>query len=240
MEDNPATTRAKPVLVIEIDGNEIAVLSRRAPPLGSEAASQSSPAMDEEALEPEDSELLDIAAAVAAQHSALNGCESDLRSLLSLVTLRSELARQIGGDPRRVVDEAGEAEMLRAKMRGEVMQTVWREDMLAPKDVAVALGANPTNREKVRQYRDRSWLVGLPAGRGYLYPAFQFDPRRRDVFPEVREVNLILGAVDDPWGVASWWISEHARLRTRPADIVGTSRADDLLAAAGAMVEPIG
>ena len=112
--------------------------------------------------------------------------------------------------------------------------------MLEARDVALALGARQENRERVRRYRERSWLLGLPAGRGYLFPAFQFDAARRDVTPEVRTVNEQLDAAGDPWGVASWWISRNDRLGARPRDLVGTERADELAEAAGALTRPLG
>ena len=187
-----------------------------------------------------ESELLDAAASLAARHHALDGDESRLRSWLTLLTLRSDLSRELGGEPRHVLDEVEQTVLLQAQVQGEAVRTIWREPMLEPRDAALALGANRTNREKVRRYRERSWLLGLLAGRGYLYPAFQFDPRRRDVFTEVRAVNERLEAASDPWGVASWWISRHARLGARPVDLVGTDRADDLATVAEAAVEPIG
>lgn len=156
------------------------------------------------------------------------------------LALRSELAHRFGGEPRHVLDDFEQTVMRQANLQGEAIQTIWREGMLEPRDAAVALGARESNREKVRQYRERSWLLGLPSGRGYLYPAFQFDPERRDVFPEVRAVNERLGAASDPWGVASWWISRHARLSARPVELVGTKRADDLIDVAEAVVEPVG
>ena len=187
-----------------------------------------------------ESDLLDAAASLAARHQSLQDDESQLRSWLTLLTLRTDLARQIGGEPRRVLHETGLNVMTQAKTSGEAIQTIWRERMLESRDAAVALGAKPTNREKVRQYRERSWLLGLPSGRGFVFPAFQFDPERRDAFPEVRAVNERLSAASDPWGVASWWISRHARLGARPVDLVGTGRADDLVTVAEAVVEPVG
>lgn len=192
------------------------------------------------ALPAEGSDVLDAAASLAARHHALEGDESQLRSWLALLALRSDLVRQLGGEPRRVLDDVGQALMAQARLQGEAMQTIWREPMLEPKDAAVALGAKATNREKVRQYRERSWLLGLPSGRGYLYPAFQFDHERRDVFTEVRAVNERLEAANDPWGVASWWISRHARLGARPADLAGTDRGDELVAVAAAATELVG
>ena len=188
----------------------------------------------------EESDVLDAAASLAARHHALEGDESQVRSWLALCALRSDLARRLGGQPRQVLDDAGQALMAQARLQGEALQTIWRKPMLEPKDAAVALGARATNREKVRQYRERSWLLGLPSGRGYLYPAFQFDPNRRDVFAEVRAVNEQLEAANDPWGVASWWISMHARLGARPADLVGTHRADDLVTVASVGTELVG
>lgn len=192
------------------------------------------------ALPAEESDVLDAAAALAARHHALEGDESRLRSWLALFAVRSDLARQLGGGPRQVLDDVSQALMAQAGLQGDAMRTIWREPMLEPKDAAVALGAKATNREKVRQYRERSWLLGLPSGRGYLYPAFQFDHERRDVFPEVRAVNERLEAANDAWGVASWWISRHARLGARPADLVGTDRGDGLVAVAAAATELVG
>ncbi len=186
------------------------------------------------------SEPLDAAATLAARYEALVGEEDELRSWLGLLARRSEMTRAVAGAPARILDDLEQSMVEQARLRGEVMRTIWQEPMLTPAAAAVALGARKSNREKVRRHRERSWLVGLPSGGGYLYPAFQFDAERRDVFPEVRAVNERLDAAGDPWGVASWWISTHARLGARPADLVGTDRADDLLKAAAAALEPIG
>lgn len=92
--------------------------------------------------------------------------------------------------------------MLQARVSGESIATIWREAMLESRDAAAALGARPDNRERRCVSIDRGqWLLGLPSGRGYLYPAFQFDVGRRNVFEEVRHMNEMLRAADDPWGV---------------------------------------
>ena len=187
-----------------------------------------------------ESDLLDAAASIAARHHALEGDETLLRSWLVLLAQRSDLVRQLGGTPRHVLDEVGQTVMAQARLQGEAIHTIWREPMLQPGRAAVALVAKETNREKVRQYRERSWLLGLPLGRGYVYPEFQFDHERRSIYLEVRTVNELLGAAGDPWGVASWWISTHARLGARPLELVGTDRSDDLLAVAGAATELVG
>ena len=184
--------------------------------------------------------LLDVAARLAARHQALAGDEERVRSLLELLASQHELARQLGGEPRRVLDEQERVLLLQAQIEGEALRAIWDEPMIESRDAAVALGARRENRERVRRCRERSWLLGLPSGRGYLYPAFQFDSARRDVAPEVRTVNEQLDAAGDPWGVASWWISRNDRLAARPRDLVGTERAGELAAAARALTEPLG
>lgn len=190
--------------------------------------------------EANDSRWLEIAALFATRHSGLEHDERRVRSLLTLLASRRELTGQIGGSPREVFDATAYRELIQARLRGEAMEAIWQVPMLEPNGAAVALGAKPANRELVRQRRMRSWLLGLPRGRGYLYPVFQFDHLREDIFPEVRTVNELLGAVDDPWGVASWWISTNARVDAAPMELVGTDRADDLPVLARAVAEPVG
>ena len=214
------------------------------------------------ALELDETHLLDTAAGIAAQHHALTDHKADVRNLLALYALQDEFSQQLADGPRNiiVIDDVERRLMNRARWRGEAMAAIWQEPMLEARVAAVALGVKPANREKVSQFRQRSWLLGLPSARRYLYPEFQFDPRRSDVYAAVRTVNEMLNAVSDPWGVASRWFSPHARLGVRPADLVGadpTSIAaahpddhqaidraehweDDLVAAAEAVIEPVG
>lgn len=184
--------------------------------------------------------LLEFAASLAARHHAFEGDETRLRSWLQLLAIQRDIAQKLGGEPYQVWHDVGQDLLTQARLQGEAIQTIWREPMLEPKTVAAALGAKATNREKVRQYRRRSWLLGLRTGRGYTYPAFQIDGERRDVFPEVRLVNVRLDAANDPWGVASWWVSGNARLGTRPLELVGTDRAEDIVTVAGTVTELVG
>lgn len=193
-----------------------------------------------DALGSSDARLLDAAASFAACHNALKGQEDRLRGFLGLLTLRCASASELGAEPRQVFDSLERMVTESAQLEGEAIRTIWREPMLKPAAAAVALGAKAANREKVRRLRLRSALLGLPHGNGFLYPAFQFDTRRCDIFPEVRAVNHRLGSDEDPWGVASWWVSQHSRLRARPVDLVGTDRAGDLAAVAATMVEALG
>ena len=116
----------------------------------------------------------------------MKGHQAQLRTWLTLLTLRSDLARQIGGEPQHLLDQFGLAALTQATLRGAAIQSIWREPMLEPRDAALALGAKRTNREKVRHYRAKSWLLGLPSGHRFVYPAFQFNLERRDAFSEVR------------------------------------------------------
>lgn len=65
------------------------------------------------------------------------------------------------------------------------------------------------------------------------WPAFQFAADGSPV-PIVRTVNRILGASEDPLGVADWWLGENGWLGGVPARLVGTLPGDQLIAAARA------
>ena len=188
----------------------------------------------------EPSELLDAAARLVARHGAVANDHARVRSLLELLVRQHELAQRLGGGPRNVLGDHERTLLLQAQVEGEALRAIWDEPMLEPRDAALALGVRRENRERVRRYREQSWLLGLPAGRGYLYPAFQFDASRRDVVPEVRAVNEELDSAGDPWGVASWWVSRNDRIDARPRDLVGTDRVGSLPAVARAMTAPIG
>lgn len=188
----------------------------------------------------EGSELLDAAATVASRHKSWAGDGDRLRRWLAFLGHSRDFAAQLGGDPQHVLEGLERSALEQARLQGEAIEAIWREPMLKPGDAALALGARETNREKVRRLRERSALLGLPSGSGFLYPAFQFDIARRRLFPEVIEVNELIDAAGDPWGVASWWMAENARMAGRPVDCVGTERAHDLVEAAGALVEPVG
>ncbi len=188
-------------------------------------------------------ERLTAAAELASLHPDLEEEESaGIRSLLATVAVRDRLVDELAGDPRQVVraEDFADSLLRQARIAGEAMASIWEYPMLEPSAAAVALGAKPANREKVRTYRERSWLLGLPKGRGFMYPRFQFDPQTHDVYPEVRSANELLGAANDSWGVASWWIAPNDRVNARPVDLVGTARAAEVVHAAEALLEPVG
>jgi hypothetical protein len=68
-------------------------------------------------------------------------------------------------------------------------------------------------------------VIAFKTERGTVYPAFQFDREGR--LPTiVAEVNALLGATNDPWGVADWWLSPDASIGGRPVDLIAGSPAD--------------
>lgn len=79
-------------------------------------------------------------------------------------------------------------------------------------------------------------LIRLPSPTGALVPAFQFGPGD-EPWPIVLEVNRMLDAQHDPWGVAGWWVDPHAWLSAPPADLLGTGGDDRLRLAARSLVE---
>jgi hypothetical protein len=62
-------------------------------------------------------------------------------------------------------------------------------------------------------------LIRLQDGAAIRLPCFQFD-RSGTARPIVLEVNRILGAAQDPWGVAGWWTDLHAWLERAPIDLL--------------------
>jgi hypothetical protein len=65
---------------------------------------------------------------------------------------------------------------------------------------------------------DAAGLIALPTDEGTVYPAFQFDDLGVPI-PVVVEINGVLGASEDPWGVADWWLAVDADLGASPADL---------------------
>jgi len=121
-----------------------------------------------------------------------------------------------------------------ARVQGEAEASVLRHEMIEASALARLLGSTAANpRRFVRSLRTRGEVVGLPRTGGYLFPAFQVNARRREVWPIVAELNRLLGAKDDPWAVASWWFTRDSRLGAVPYELVtDPSRANDLRGAA--------
>lgn len=188
-------------------------------------------------------ESLTAAAQLASHHPDLEYEAVPLiRSLLATVAVRDRLLNELAGHPRHLLaaEDISDSLLRQARIAGEASASIWEFPMLRPSAAAISLGVRSTNRERVRTYRERSWLLGLRKGSGYIYPEFQFDPETRDVFEEVRQVNEMLDALEDPWGVASWWMTPNSRLDARPVELVGSSRSEEVVRAAEALLEPVG
>ena len=98
----------------------------------------------------------------------------------------------------------------RAGAHNRVLQA---DTMLTAAAVSELLGSRSVNaRQFANRLRASGELVAVPSRNRYLYPAFQIDAERHAVRDSVAQVNVMLGATDDPWGVASWWLLPSATL----------------------------
>jgi hypothetical protein len=129
-----------------------------------------------------------------------------------------------------------------ARVRGQAEAAILRERMFDGAKVAKTLGSQAANpREFARSLRARGEALALPFGNRFVFPAFQFDEGRKRVRPMVAQVNRLLGALDDPWGVASFWFSRDPHLDARPADLaISDQQSEDVLGAARRELAPIG
>ena len=112
--------------------------------------------------------------------------------------------------------------------------------MFDPAAVERVLDAGaPYAEAETGRLRRSGALIGIPVGGSFAYPAFQFDVPGARVRTVVEHVNVALGAGDDPWGAASWWVSPHARLaNATPQSLIGTDRENDLLVLAAVPSPP--
>lgn len=82
---------------------------------------------------------------------------------------------------------------------------------------------------------DDNRLIRLPRpDHTVQLPSFQFTPAGT-AWPIVQEVNAILSAMTDPWGVTCWWVDPHEGLAVAPVDLIGRGH-DHLLRRAAAAV----
>ena len=183
-------------------------------------------------------EALEAAVHVAAQDPRLHADRESVRSLLRIIARKHDWTSEIAGMPQSLLTSQNvvDAVMKSTRVEGEAKRIVLDEELVDPGAAAVLLGAKETNRERVRLLRERSELLGIRLDRRFVYPLFQFDVERRSVRRVVATVNQLLGSSEDPWGVASWWVSKHAALGSRPCDLVGGQREGELVEAAKGLV----
>ncbi|MGH9087589.1 MAG: hypothetical protein ACRDYZ_05670 [Acidimicrobiales bacterium] len=75
-------------------------------------------------------------------------------------------------------------------------------------------------------------LIRLERADGaFQLPAFQFGPRREPI-PLVLAVNELLGADEDPWAAADWWLEYNLWLHAAPVAVLSYVPDDYVLSAA--------
>ena len=199
------------------------------------AAARYSYPLEDDGLDP-----IEAAASVAARHPALARVEEGVRLVLACIAEHVDRLQDQRVDLARLLDEVRHALPVGTNVLDRAMGEILQETMLTEHEAARVLNARRAGDGSLEQYRSRSWLIGLPTDRGYRYPKFQFDQEQSDVYEVVRDVNEMLDAAEDPWGVASWWFTPVARLGGRPADLVGLRDDTEIIAASKALLAQIG
>lgn len=103
--------------------------------------------------------------------------------------------------------------------------------------IVAAKAYSPAHVRRTGADPDQPGLIRIrrPDGRVSL-PAFQFT-RAGELKPLVLRINRLLGADDDPWGVADWWLCPNVWLGATPAEVLGAVDDDVLVAAAAVVTE---
>jgi hypothetical protein len=201
--------------------------------LQARAAGESPPGVERESLTEAVAALLDELLSESAA--------PELIAAVRAATAAEEVTHALAGEPLSVL--RADDVLRTARILGEAQNRINREPLLDAEAAGALLGSQSgTNR---RQYanaqRQRGDLLGVPRLNAYLYPAFQFDLARRCIRETAAAVNRMLGASDDPWGVASWWTTPSERLQNRaPKDLLGTEEESLLLELASAELAPLG
>jgi transcriptional regulator with XRE-family HTH domain len=103
----------------------------------------------------------------------------------------------------------------------ELFGVRWSESALRDRSRAIAASV----QARLLSLPMRGWdgsderVIRLPSAEGPRYPAFQFDDAG-SLRGVVAEVNGLLGASDDPWGVADWWVTKNPHFGVAPVDLV--------------------
>lgn len=171
-----------------------------------------------------DGEFFSLVAQEVANRDSMSSVRDDLLSLVaSGPTLSASIAEAVS--PHALVSA-----IERARIELGARQAIFEHPHLEPNGVADILRSRDSNRRSpANRLRERGDIVGYQIGGRYLYPAFQFDATTAAVRPIVAEVNRLLDAKTDPWGVTSWWISPSGWLKEgkSPADLAVEGGHDD-------------
>ena len=144
-----------------------------------------------------------------------------------------------------VVDRATAERMTRVAVAHDTALAELLEQPFFDSEAAsYALGSDSTTnpRRAASDHRRAGKLLGLPRGRTFVYPQFQFELAARRLHPVVAEVNQLLGAATDPLGVASWWATPNDALDAQApmAAIEDPEFVHLITQAATAAAEPVG
>ncbi|MFC0451731.1 hypothetical protein [Rhodococcus jostii] len=171
-----------------------------------------------------DGEFFALLAREVANRESMSSVRDALLSLVaSGPTLSASIASAV---PAHAVTES----IARARIETTARQAIFEHPHLEASDVADVLRSRDSNRRSpASRLRERGDIVGYEIGGRYLYPSFQFDSATAKVRPVVAEINQLLNAKHDPWGVSSWWISPSGWLQggQSPADLAAEGGQDD-------------
>jgi len=154
---------------------------------------------------------------------------SSIVSLIRSVQLAESLTEQLAGEPRTLIDEVelprfdDAAVLAESALRAGVRSRVYETELLTAAAVSRLLGSTSKNpRQLANRRRASGQLLGVPHRNQYLYPSFQVDAEHMRLRDAAVDVNVLLGAANDPWGVASWWLAPNGRIGgVAPADLLG-------------------
>lgn len=176
------------------------------------------------------SDVVEMVAEVFRQRGVSRAASRQVTSAVAVTLEEAAAHERAMGEPTRVGRDWLPSEAIEVAAK----RTVLDEPALSSAEVGQVLGVKPgAGREAASSMRRRGDIIGVRQGRQFWYPAFQFDVRGKQVRPVVKSVNAMLGAAEDPWGVASWWVSPNASLwDQRPMDLVGTDQEHEVEAVA--------
>ncbi|MCK5798616.1 MAG: hypothetical protein KAI47_15595 [Deltaproteobacteria bacterium] len=160
--------------------------------------------------------------------------------VLEAAMMTAQLPAKLAGKPKNLSVATQLFE--EALRKGKLQDRIYRLKMVDAENASKLLGSVSVNpRQYANKRRLEGALLGVPHKNSFLYPAFQFDIPKRALFAVVEQVNKLLQANRDPWGVASWWTTPSERLRGQcPYELLGTHDEPKILQLAEAELEPIG
>jgi hypothetical protein len=180
----------------------------------------------------------------------LGAYSAELLRLVRSVMLSENVASSLAGEPSDLSDvihipvPTPEDILAEAALFGQVRRRILGFPMLTTAAVSEILGSTSVNkRQYANALRRRGDLVAVPHRNQYLFPAFQIDVKAGCIRPCVPDVNRLLDAAGDPWGVASWWLLPHGALEPgrAPADLLTeTAGPARVTALAASELEPVG